>query len=439
MTDIQKENKSGGKVPNNPKQISNLRFPEFEGEWEVKKLGEVMDFKVTNSFSRENLNYEYGTVKNIHYGDIHTKFQTLFDINCESVPFINEEIDISRISDENYCKNGDIIFADASEDLNDVGKSIEIINTNGEKLLSGLHTLLARPKEDIFHLGFSGYLFKSNSVRTQIQKESQGSKVLSINVGRISKVELSFPSVEEQSKISSFLALLDERIQTQSKILIHLKSLIESLNDSLSEQKIRINSNFENWKKVRLGDLGYTFTGLSGKTKEDFGNGKRYIQYKQIFDSSKIAIENCGYVNVSENENQNSVKYGDIFFTISSETPDEIGMSSVLLEDVKNVYLNSFCFGFRLNSFNEMLPEFARFLFRSKVVRNEIKKLAQGSTRYNMSKTELLKLEILLPSIMEQKEISAFLSSLDQKIQTEKAILEQLEMQKKYLLQQMFV
>ena len=416
-----------------------MRFPEFEGEWEVKTLGKIMDFKVTNSFSRENLNYEYGKVKNIHYGDIHTKFQTLFDINYESVPFINEEIDISRISDENYCKNGDIVFADASEDLNDVGKSIEIINTNGEKLLSGLHTLLARPKQDVFHLGFSGYLFKSNSVRVQIQKESQGSKVLSINVGRISKVELSFPPVEEQRKITSFLSLIDSRIKTQNKILIHLKSLIESLNDSLSKQKIRINSNFENWKKVRLGDLGYTFTGLSGKTKEDFGNGKRYIQYKQIFDSSKIVIENCGYVNVSENENQNSVKYGDIFFTISSETPDEIGMSSVLLEDVKNVYLNSFCFGFRLNSFNEMIPEFARFLFRSKVVRNEIKKLAQGSTRYNMSKTELLKLEILLPSIKEQKEISAFLSSLDQKIQTEKAILEQLEMQKKYLLQQMFV
>ncbi len=128
-----------------------------------------------------------------------------------------------------------------------------------------------------------------------------------------------------------------------------------------------------------------------------------------------------------------------IFFTTSSETPDEIGMSSVLLEDVKDVYLNSFCFGFRLNSFEKMLPEFARFLFRSKVVRNEIKKLAQGSTRYNMSKTELLKLEILLPSIKEQKEISTFLGSLYQKIQTEKAILEQLEIQKKYLLQQMFV
>ena len=286
---------------------------------------------------------------------------------------------------------------------------------------------------------FLYFVLQTSPVQEHFKSELTGSTIKNLSLKTLRETNLRLPSQDEQQKVASFLSLIDERITTQSKILIHLKSLIESLNDSLSEQKIRINSNFENWKKVRLGDLGYTFTGLSGKTKEDFGNGKRYIQYKQIFDSSKIVIENCGYVNVSENENQNSVKYGDIFFTISSETPDEIGMSSVLLEDVKNVYLNSFCFGFRLNSFNEMIPEFARFLFRSKVVRNEIKKLAQGSTRYHMSKTELLKLEILLPSIKEQKEISALLSSLDQKIQTEKSILEQLEMQKKYLLQQMFV
>src|SRR5690606_3301308 len=100
-----------------------LRFPGFEGEWDTRKLGEIMDFKVTNSFSRDNLNYESGTTKNIHYGDIHTKFQTLFDVTNEIVPFINVEIDVSRISNENYCREGDIIFADASEDLNDVGKS----------------------------------------------------------------------------------------------------------------------------------------------------------------------------------------------------------------------------------------------------------------------------------------------------------------------------
>ncbi|MCC5917167.1 MAG: hypothetical protein JJU02_07550, partial [Cryomorphaceae bacterium] len=176
-------------VKNN--NIPKLRFPEFKGEWEKKKLGEVVDFKVTNSFSRENLNYENGNVKNIHYGDIHTKFQTLFDITKETVPFINDEMNVQRIAEDFFCKEGDLIFADASEDLNDVGKSIEIINLNNERLLSGLHTLLARPRDGFFSIGFNGYLLKSNNVRFQIQKEAQGSKVLSINVGRISKVEIS--------------------------------------------------------------------------------------------------------------------------------------------------------------------------------------------------------------------------------------------------------
>ncbi|MEG2510343.1 MAG: restriction endonuclease subunit S, partial [Chryseobacterium sp.] len=211
MTKKQKENNNSANVP-------NLRFPGFEGEWEVKTLGEVMDFKVTNSFSRENLNYEEGTVKNIHYGDIHTKFQTLFNIKNEVVPFLNKEISVRKISEENYCREGDVIFADASEDLNDVGKSIEVVNINGEKLLSGLHTLLARPKENLFYLGFIGYLFKSKQVRTQIQKESQGSKVLSINVGRISKIELSFPDKKEQERIKTLFSLCEERIHTQSKI-----------------------------------------------------------------------------------------------------------------------------------------------------------------------------------------------------------------------------
>jgi len=195
------------------------RFPGFDGEWERKKLGEVLDFKTTNSLSRSHLNYEKGCVKNIHYGDIHTKFQTLFDISKETVPFINEWIDVDRISDENYCKEGDIVFADASEDLNDTGKNIEIVNLNGERLLSGLHTLLARPKKGFFHLGFGGYLFKSSKIRAQIEKESQGTKVFSINVGRISTIDLAFPSLAEQAKIANFLSSIDEKIRMEKDIL----------------------------------------------------------------------------------------------------------------------------------------------------------------------------------------------------------------------------
>jgi type I restriction enzyme, S subunit len=214
-----------------------LRFKDENGEefaeWEVKKLGEVFSFKVTNSFSRNNLNYEKGEVRNIHYGDIHTKFKTLFDIQKETVPFINQEIAVQKISEDNYCKKGDMIFADASEDLNDVGKSIEIVTVNDNKVLAGLHTILARPHENLFSTGFAGYLFKSNSLRTQIQKEAQGSKVLSISASRLSNILIPIPCPPEQTLIANFLSSLDEKINhttTQiEKMEVWKKGLLQKM------------------------------------------------------------------------------------------------------------------------------------------------------------------------------------------------------------------
>ena len=423
--------------------IPKLRFPEFSDVWKVNPLGDVMDFKVTNSFSRDNLNYDNGTIKNIHYGDIHTKFQTLFDITKELIPFINEDISINRISEDFYCKEGDIIFADASEDLNDVGKSIEIINLNNERLLSGLHTLLSRPKENTFSKGFGGYLFKSNCVRLQIQKESQGSKVLSINVGRISNIILSFPSLPEQQKIATFLSTVDEKLQTLKKKKSLLETYKKGVMQKLFSQQIRFKDDegnvLEDWEVKTLGELGNTYGGLSGKSKENFGKGKPYIQYKQIFDDSKIDISRFELVEIGENETQNRVQFGDVFFTVSSETPNEIGMSSVLLNEIEELYLNSFCFGFRANSLNELSPYFSKYLFRSKMFRTEIIKLAQGSTRYNMSKIQLLKIEIQLPKLSEQTKIANFLTAMDEKINKVDTQIKQTELWKKGLLQQMFV
>ncbi|GIV30504.1 MAG: hypothetical protein KatS3mg028_1570 [Bacteroidia bacterium] len=171
--------------------IPKLRFPEFKdsGAWEVKRLGEVFTFISTKSYSRDQLNYENGIIKNIHYGDIHTKFKSLFDVTKESVPFLNSEvIQKSKINDEQYCREGDLIFADASEDLNDIGKCIEIINTNDEKIVAGLHTLHARQKEKFLTLKFGAYLFQSSLTRGQIQRESQGAKVLGISASRMKKI-----------------------------------------------------------------------------------------------------------------------------------------------------------------------------------------------------------------------------------------------------------
>jgi type I restriction enzyme, S subunit len=137
--------------------IPKLRFSEFGGEWAEKPFDKFYEFKSTNSYSRDQLNYESGEVYNIHYGDIHTKFKSRFDIQSENVPFINKTINLDRITEDKFCKEGDLVIADASEDYDDIGKTIELINLNGNRVLAGLHTLLAKRINDDICIGFSTY------------------------------------------------------------------------------------------------------------------------------------------------------------------------------------------------------------------------------------------------------------------------------------------
>ncbi|MBY0244635.1 MAG: restriction endonuclease subunit S [Sphingobacteriaceae bacterium] len=187
------------------------------------------------------------------------------------------------------------------------------------------------------------------------------------------------------------------------------------------------------WEVKKLGSLGKTFTGLSGKNKDDFGEGFQYIPYKNIFQNSIIDIYFMDLVKIKPNETQSKVKYGDLFFTTSSETAEEVGMCSVLLEEVENMYLNSFCFGFRFDDFEILDPKFSSYLFRGEQIRQEITVLAQGSTRFNLSKSELQKLKIPLPPLQEQQKIAEILTAWDIAINTSKSTLEELIKQKKWL------
>ncbi len=194
-----------------------LRFTDDNGnpypDWEEKRLGDVVSLKMTNSLSRSALNYESGQVLNIHYGDIHTKFKSNFHLSKEHVPYINDNIDLSRVAGDCYCKVGDIIIADASEDYKDIGKTIEIIKTDGKQLLSGLHTYLARPDKSRVAVGFLGYLMQAKYVRLQIMRLAQGVSVLGISKGNIAKVAVKIPSFEEQQKIADFLTAIDNKIE----------------------------------------------------------------------------------------------------------------------------------------------------------------------------------------------------------------------------------
>lgn len=164
------------------------------------------------------------------------------------------------------------------------------------------------------------------------------------------------------------------------------------------------------WEQRKLGNCGTTYSGLSGKTKEDFGHGNaRFVPYTNVFDNPLADTERLEAVEIDSS--QNKVAYGDVFFTVSSETPDEVGMSSVWLSDQDDVYLNSFCFGYRQDSTFD--PHYLAYMLRSSSIRSDLTLLAQGISRFNISKNKVMELSVAVPSAAEQKQIGQYFARLD--------------------------
>ena len=260
--------------------------------------------------------------------------------------------------------------------------------------------------------------------------------------GIVKSIQVPVPPLPEQKKIAQILSTWDKAITTTEQLLANSQQQKKALMQQLLTGKKRLlDKNGERfsgeWEATTLGELGSTYSGLTGKTKDDFGKGKPYIPYINIFRNSRIDLDAVEKVDIASDEKQASARYGDIFFTTSSEVPEEVGMSSVLLDHVEELYLNSFCFGFRLNSFEALQPEYARYLFRSEQVRRAISVMGQGATRYNLSKKQLMKLELILPPIAEQQKIAAVLSTADEEIAALHQKINALKQEKKALMQQL--
>ena len=189
------------------------------------------------------------------------------------------------------------------------------------------------------------------------------------------------------------------------------------------------------WEQRKLGEVGITYTGLSGKTKEDFGHGNgQFVTYMNVFSNAVASSEMVEPVEIDER--QNKVVAGDVLFTTSSETPEEVGMSSVWLENSKNTYLNSFCFGYRpLIPFD---PYYLAFMLRSSLMRKKITFLAQGISRYNISKNKMMDIEIPVPIMSEQHQIGEYFRNLDYLITLHQRKYDALKSMKKTLLSKMF-
>ncbi|MDO5309358.1 MAG: restriction endonuclease subunit S, partial [Planctomycetia bacterium] len=165
----------------------------------------------------------------------------------------------------------------------------------------------------------------------------------------------------------------------------------------------------------KLGELGVFYGGLSGKSKDDFINGNaKFITYKNVFFNPELNLDVDEYVKIAEGEKQNTLEYGDIVFTGSSETPDECGFSSVITQHTQEkLYLNSFCFFFRFNDVNLINPHFAKHLFRSFELRRQISRTASGVTRFNVSKKKMENVTIPIPLLEIQSEIASLLDRFD--------------------------
>lgn len=212
------------------------RLPGFEGEWEAFVFGDLFDFIPNNAFTRAQMDVS-GRVKNIHYGDILTKYGAYISAGSKDIPYIAKEIDLNRFAEKCYLQSGDLVIADTAEDET-VGKALEVINVE-RPVLAGQHTLLCRPKVR-FAEKFLGYYLNAACYHDQMLPYIVGTKVSSVSKASIAQTKLVVPKYEEQQAISSILADMDDEITELEQKLAKYRQVKQGMMQQLLTGKIRL-------------------------------------------------------------------------------------------------------------------------------------------------------------------------------------------------------
>ena len=391
----------------------SLRFPEFTGEWEECVLGDYGKVVTGNTPPTKDIeNYENGTYLWASPADLGTH------------KLISETK--TKLSSKGFTKTrplskGSVLVTCIGSTIGKTGMATREMSTNQQ-----INSIVVNENNDnefVYYVVQSAFPHYLSSIAVQA--------VPIISKSSFELLPSKRPSLQEQNKIGKFLSLLDERISTQHRLIDRLQSLMIGLNNSLYEQ-------YGNDITTSFMELGYSYSGLSGKSAKDFGSGKPFITYLNVYSNIIVDETDYQYVRINDGEKQNIVRTGDVLFTLSSETPEEVGIGSVY-QGEKEVYLNSFCFGIHIERNQLAYSPYLSYYVTSTAFRKFIYPFAQGSTRFNLCKADFEKASIKLPSLDNQKRISAMLDCIAEKIQAEKAILEYYNIQRQYLLRQMFI
>lgn len=405
-----------------------LRFKEFNKDWVSVALNRLTTFE-RGKFSarpRNDARYFGGDIPFVQTGDV---AQSRIFLDKFNQTLNNDGLKVSK-----QFPKGTILITIAAN----IGDTAILMRPMAcpDSLVG------ARVNQTVADTYFVKSLIDLSKAYLESQATQNAQK--NINLQVLNSLSAYVPELVEQTKIANFLSAVDQKITILEKQQQAWEQYKQGMMQKLFSGELRFKDengeDFPEWGCHSLGDLGYTYNGLTGKNSDDFGYGKPFVTYKQVFNRPVINLDDCSFVNITLNDKQNSVKQGDVIFTMSSETANEIAISSVLLENPQEkIYLNSFCFGFRFTNNSYMWPQFTVYLFRGHDFRKDVSILAQGTTRYNISKIGMLKLTINLPCLEEQKKIASYLVLVDKKIDNISQQLVQMKTWKQGLLQQMFV
>ena len=407
-----------------------IRFKGFSDAWEQRKFGEVFDCTVpNNTLSRAELSYDEGTVLNVHYGDVLIKYGSVLDVQKDDIPRIphrcREDFNGALLQD------GDIIIADTAEDET-TGKACEISNLQGSVIVSGLHTMVCRPRNRMA-LGYLGYYLNSNAYHHQLLPLMQGIKVLSLSRSNIQKTSVSYPTaVKEQQHIAYYFSQLDNLITLHQRKFEKLtnvkKSMLEKMfpQNGSSYPEIRFKGFTDPWEQRKLGEIGSV--SMCRRIFKEQTSETGDIPFYKI---GTFGAEPDAFISRELFEEYKSKypypKKGDILISASGSIGRtvEFAGNNEYFQDSNIVWL----------SHDERLSNSFLKCFYSVVKWAGI----EGSTIKRLYNDNILNTVICMPSVPEQEHIGLFFENLDNLITLHQRELEKLQNIKKSMLEKMFV
>ena len=407
----------------NKLNVPHLRFPEFQGEWEKCKVSDLLDFYSTNSLSWDQLEYGPDNMLNLHYGLIHVGLPTMVDLSKDILPAIKKENEPKNFE---LCKEGDIAFADASEDTNEVAKAIEFYTLEDKAVVCGLHTIHGRDKSNKTVVGYKGYAFSSTAFHHQIRRIAQGTKIYSISAKNFAECYIGIPSKEEQTRIAKLLRLIDERIATQSKLIEKLESLIKGIN-----LRVFLNSGI-NYKIREICEIKSGYSGSQLLSKK----GLKVSRIETI-SGHKVNMERVGYVAPFESSENYRLRVGDILFS-NINSVEYIGNTAFIDKDYDLYHGMNLL---RLTPNNMVvIPFYLYLLLNTNRMLNRFKTVCNKAvSQASINQTELGKTVVQIPDINAQKQICELYQALYDKLESEKYANSLFQKQKQYLLRQLFI